>query len=48
METMDIIETIIFCKNGYDDHHAPHEGAIIGFKLKEPGFKFAVVVKDDG
>jgi len=30
----------------YYDHHALHEGTIIGFKLKEPGFKFAVVVKD--
>jgi hypothetical protein len=32
----------------YYDHHRPHrhEGTLIGFKLKEPGFKFAVVVKD--
>ena len=29
----------------YDDHPA-HKGTIMGFKLKEPGFKFAVVVKD--
>ena len=27
-------------------HRAPHEGTIFGFKLKEPGFKFAVIVKD--
>ena len=30
----------------YDDHRAPHKGTIMGFKLKEPGFKFAIVVKD--
>jgi hypothetical protein len=28
------------------DHYAPHEGTTIGFKVKEPGFKFAIVVKD--
>ena len=31
--------------HGYD-HRAPHEGNVLGFKLKEPGFKFAVVVKE--
>ena len=30
----------------YSDHHEPHEGNVIGFKLKEQGFKFAVVVKE--
>ena len=32
----------------YYDHHRPHRhaGTLIGFKLKEPGFKFAVVVKE--
>ena len=30
----------------YYDHRTPYEAPIIGFKLKEPGFKFAVVVKD--
>jgi hypothetical protein len=27
-------------------HRAPHEGTIFGFKLKESGIKFAVVLKD--
>ena len=30
----------------HPDRHAPREGTIIGFKVNEPGFKFAVVVKD--
>ena len=30
----------------YYDHRVPHEGTIFGFKIKEPGFKFAVFVKD--
>ena len=30
----------------YYGHRRLHEGATIGFKLKEPGFKFAVVIKD--
>jgi hypothetical protein len=33
-------------KNHYYDYHAPHKGTIMGFKLKEPGLKFAIVVKD--
>ena len=28
------------------DHRRPYEGTTIGFKLKEPGFRFAVFVKD--
>jgi hypothetical protein len=28
------------------DRRAPREGIIIAFKVNEPGFKFAVVVKD--
>ena len=30
----------------YDDHRAPHKGTIMGLEFKEPGFKFAVVLKD--
>jgi hypothetical protein len=30
----------------HDDHRVPHKGTVMGFKLKEPGFKFAIVVKD--
>lgn len=30
----------------YGDYHARHNGTIMGFKFKEPGFKFAIVVKD--
>ena len=33
-------------RHHYDDHRASYEGSTIRFKLKEPGFKFAVVVKD--
>ena len=28
------------------DRHAPRRGTIIGFNVREPGFKFAIVVKD--
>ena len=28
------------------DRHAPRRGNIIGFRFNEPGFKFAVVVKN--
>jgi hypothetical protein len=28
------------------DRHAPRRGTTIGFKVKEPGFKFTVVLKE--
>jgi hypothetical protein len=33
-------------RHHYNDHRASYEGAAIKFKLKEPGFIFAVVVED--
>ena len=33
-------------KRHYHHPRLPHKGNIFGFKLKEPGFKFAVVIKD--
>jgi hypothetical protein len=30
----------------YHDYRRPYEGATIGFKIKEPGFKFVVIAKE--